>query len=289
VAGILAALAIPAYQDYVFRAKVAAVTAAVQPTRDEIERFALREKFFPGSNLEAGLPADLTLDQVSSLTIAENGVLTATLRGKQGNALDGQTLVWVPSLQGGSVRWDCSGGTLPARFRTKTCQTGAYTGQQAPVASHWVTSADGLTRMRLPSSWQRLPELNDMGSIEYGNPYREQYLLVISEPRADFSSSMDLPAYTEMLLNQNYRPMLANLSLEYRGQVSFNEMKGTKYELRGEIDNIRIVYLLTILQSNDHFHQVLFWTLPTKWADTAAVFESALATFAECRGDCARL
>jgi TM2 domain-containing membrane protein YozV/type II secretory pathway pseudopilin PulG len=286
VVGILAAIAIPTYQDYVHRANVAKVIVAVQPTHEKIEQFALREKYFPGSNLEAGLPGELSVDQVSSLIISGNGVLTVTLSSKKGSPLDGQTLVWIPRLQGASVQWDCSGGTLPAKFRSKQCRAGAFSNQQAPVASHWVTADDGLTRIRLPNNWKQMPELTEIGSIEYGNPRREQYALVISEPKADLSDSMDLEAYNELLLDQNYRSGINNLSLEFRGQVSFNDLKGLKYEVRGEIDNINIVYLHTSLEGKNHFHQVLFWTLPTRWADAAEIYEAALTTFSECDGDC---
>jgi hypothetical protein len=50
-------------------------------------------------------------------------------------------------------------------------------------------------RIGLPNNWKHMPELTDIGSIEYGNPRREQYVLVISEPKADFSDSIDLKAY----------------------------------------------------------------------------------------------
>jgi Tfp pilus assembly major pilin PilA len=292
VMGILAAIAIPAYQDYVHRAKVAQATAAAQPTRDKIKQFAVREKSFPNSNLEAGLPGELSVDQVSSLTVSENGVLTATLLGEEGSPLDGKTLVWIPSLQGSSVKWDCSGGTLPARLRSKQCRAGSFSAQQSPQAleaSHWVTSGDGLTRIRLPSNWKQLPELTETGSVEYGNAHREQYALVISEPKADFSSTVDLPAYNEIVMNQNYQDKLTGLNLEFMGQVSFNGLKGFKYIVRGGVDNIRVVYLHTVLEGKDHFHQVMFWTLPTRWADSAEVYEAALTTFAECGGDCGNL
>jgi Tfp pilus assembly major pilin PilA len=289
VVGILAAIAIPQYQDYIHRTNVAGVTAAVQPTRDKIEQFALREKYFPGNNLEAGLPDGLSTDLIKSLVISENGVLTATLSSKEGNPLDGQTLVWIPRLQSASVQWDCSGGTLPVKFRSKQCQKGAFSNQQAPIASQWVSSDDGLTRIRLPNNWKQMPELTEVGSIEYGNPRREQYALVISEPKSDFSSTMDLQTYNELLLDQNYRAGIKNLSLKFHGPVSFNDLKGLKYEVRGEIDDINIVYLHTSLESKNHFHQVLFWTLPSRWADAAEIYEAALTTFSECDGDCRNL
>jgi Tfp pilus assembly major pilin PilA/TM2 domain-containing membrane protein YozV len=289
IIGIIAAVALPAYQDYVQRAKVAEAMETVQSTIEKVEEFIKREKFYPTSNHEAGLADNITGDRVKSILLSKEGVLTATLSGKKGNPLNGQTLVWVPRLEGNSVQWDCSGGTLPGKYRPEQCRIGKFSSQQASVVSHWVASEDNLTKINLPKSWKQIPELSEEASIKYGNAYREQYMVVMSEPKEDFSSATDLQAYNEILLEQNYRPNINNLSINSMDEVSFNDLKGLKYEIRGEVGNVKIVYLLTILEGENHFHQVLFWTLPTKWRSSKDVYEAALTTFAECNGGCRNL
>lgn len=284
--GIVAAVAIPSYQDYVNRATVAGVIAEVKPSLGKIETFIIRERNYPDSNREAGLAADLSSDQIKSIVVGATGVLTLTLGNAKGNALNDQTLVWVPQLRGASVRWDCSGGTLPTRFRPEACRTGIFSGQQSSVSSHWVTSEDGLTKMRLPDSWRQLPELTEQGVIEYGNISREHYLVVVSESKRNYSSGTDLSAYNELLMEHKSRAGIDKLRFKYLGEVSVNGMKGLKFELRGEVNGVSIVYLQVAVEGENHFHQVLFWTSPARWSDTATIYETALATFSECAGKC---
>jgi TM2 domain-containing membrane protein YozV/Tfp pilus assembly major pilin PilA len=286
--GIVAAVALPTYQDYVHRATVAGVVAEVQPSLDKIDTFILRERNYPDSNRDAGLAADFSSDQIKSIVVGATGVLTVTLGNAKGNALNDQTLVWVPQWRGASVHWDCSGGTLHVRFRPPPCRTGIYSGQQPPVSSHWVTSEDGLTKMRLPESWRQLPNLTELGVIEYGNFSRQHYLVVISELKQNFTSNMDLSAYNRLLMEHKSETGIDKIRIKYLGEINLNGMKGLKFELRGEVNGVSIVYLQVAVEGANHFHHVLFWTSPARWGDTAAVYETALATFTECAGGCGK-
>jgi len=140
----------------------------------------------------------------------------------------------------------------------------------------------------LPTSWKKHPELTDIAGIEYANLQREQYLIVISESKADFASSTDVFVYND-LLEQNLRDSIDNFQVKYLGEVKINGMNGLKYEMRGEIDNIKIAYLKVALEGEDHFHQLLFWTVPTRWRTNLEQFEEALVSFTECPGGCWRL
>lgn len=57
IIGILAAIAIPAYQDYIVKAKRAERFVLAQPVRESISAFYDRWGRFPRSNAEAGLPS----------------------------------------------------------------------------------------------------------------------------------------------------------------------------------------------------------------------------------------
>ena len=285
VIGILAAIAIPQYNDYVQKTKVSQSINEAQSAIDKIAEFGRREKYFPNSNTEAGLAVDLAGESLASLVVAENGVVTITFASQGSPLLDGNSLLYVPSLVNDTVQWDCSGGTLPKQLRPAQCRDGNYSGQQVAVNRQWVIADDNLTKMRVPTSWNKHPEFTEVAGIEYANLQREQYLVVISEPKADFTSNTDVFGYND-LLQQNLRESLENLQVKYLGEVKINGMNGLKYELRGEIDNVKIVYLQVALEGEDHFHQLLFWTLPTRWRSNLGLFEEALVSFTECTGGC---
>ena len=286
IIAILAAISIPAYVEYKNRAEVIQAVTELEPTREAIENFVRQEGYLPGDNEEAGLPKKISTSRIKSVTVAQNGTLQVKLKGERGDALDDQTMLWVPQLDNDSVTWDCSGGTLSKRLRPQNCREGRHSDQQSAASTRWVVADDRSSKMLLPTTWKQIPELTDVATIEFGNTFREQYTIVISEPKADFGNNVDLYAYNDFILDQNFRTVVSDISIKLLGEVEINGMRGVKYEIRGEVDNIKIVYLHTALEGEYHYHQVLFWTLPTKWQGNRKIFENALARFTECPGRC---
>jgi serine/threonine protein kinase len=60
---------------------------------------------------------------VKSLSVGQGGTITVIFQNLGLSQLDGNTLVFVPQLHGGSLRWDCANqGTLPPQFRPIECR-----------------------------------------------------------------------------------------------------------------------------------------------------------------------
>ena len=123
IIGILAAVAIPAYQDYTVRAKVSEGLSLAAGAKARIEESRISLDYFPATQVSYGLPTatSITGNNVSSIAVAAGGVVTITFSND--NAFIGNNqLVLRPSLTAGSLRWSCTGGTLRDAYRPASCR-----------------------------------------------------------------------------------------------------------------------------------------------------------------------
>jgi len=127
IIGILAAIALPAYQDYTGRAQASEGFSATAGTRSDIA-VALSEG---GTDALASGAAQLTaIDTAAKLldgkyfavggaTVGANGVITVTFNA---GANSTKTLTLTPTLNGTQISgWTC-GGTLDASRIPSTCK-----------------------------------------------------------------------------------------------------------------------------------------------------------------------
>lgn len=112
--GILAAIAIPAYQDYTIRGQsMEAFTLAAGPKAAVAEYYA-QNGSWPENADAAGVPADITGTYVQSLSI-ENGSIVIVYGNKVNANLAGKTLVFSPGLTDKQeIAWLCANHELPA-------------------------------------------------------------------------------------------------------------------------------------------------------------------------------
>lgn len=152
IIGILAAIALPAYQDYTIRAKVAEGVIAAGAAKSHVS-----ESY--QANFTAGLEGAVVSwnvertrsKYVAGVNIDTSGVIVVTFAANAGNGLptglDSATLVYTPSIAGlplgdartGTLEWACSSttsstasgrglyisdttGTLPAKYAPSECR-----------------------------------------------------------------------------------------------------------------------------------------------------------------------
>lgn len=128
IIGILAAVALPAYQDYTARSQMAEAMTLGGGLRGVVSEYWTNEGTFPTSNTEAGasLAASINGKYVSNVEI-EDGVITVTMRGKGvAKGIQSKTMILSPFTAAGSIKWTCEPGTdataVEKKFLPTSCR-----------------------------------------------------------------------------------------------------------------------------------------------------------------------
>ncbi|MCP5327695.1 MAG: pilin [Steroidobacteraceae bacterium] len=146
IIGILAAIAIPAYQDYTIRSQVTEGLNLASAAKAAVSETFGSNGTWPTDNASAGLSAatDIQGKYVSSVTVGAGGVITIAYGNDVNGAITGDTLALTPyTSTSGDISWQCGdkdlsgtgnltiasgaavpagGGTLTAKYRPANCR-----------------------------------------------------------------------------------------------------------------------------------------------------------------------
>ncbi|MHC5992544.1 pilin [Neisseria meningitidis] len=109
IVGILAAVALPAYQDYTARAQVSEAILLAEGQKSAVTEYYLNHGEWPANNSSAGVAssADIKGKYVQKVEV-NNGVITATMASSNvNNEIKGKKLSLWAKRQDGSVKWFC--------------------------------------------------------------------------------------------------------------------------------------------------------------------------------------
>ncbi len=120
IIGILAAIAIPAYQYYMVRARVSEMLNLGSNAQSAIAEYRISKGSMPTTNALAGV-SNVSSTYVSSVSIGANGVITVT--GNQTTLGTGAAIgiVLTPTFSNGVVKWICT-STGATQYVPSTCR-----------------------------------------------------------------------------------------------------------------------------------------------------------------------
>ncbi len=259
IIGILAAVALPAYQDYTIRSKVRASAALVDETRAKVEKVILEKNFFPNENVLAGLPENISTQHVRSIRLDDGAQLVVTYNG--GNT---PTIIWTPKKSGAQIVWDCKGGTMQDKQRDPECRggTNAQRAEAGPSASDIrMYSDDKKISLVVPRNWKGNRQLNEQALLGVANLGTENYAIVMVESKQDFNPPIDAAAYLGFAVKTLQTSGSELRELEPVKSLQVNGRPAQQQEIAVVLDGIKIVYVLTVTETDSDFYITYAWTL----------------------------
>lgn len=158
IIGILAAIAIPAYQDYTIRAQVTEGLNLSAAAKAAVTESFLNSGEAPATRTEAGMSATLTDTQgkyVDSVDVA-NGTIIITYGNEANAQIDQETLGLTPYESADlSVIWKCGAAPDPTTAAGGTAATGlmgASGGGNAAVVNNGTLANTAANNKYLPSA-----------------------------------------------------------------------------------------------------------------------------------------
>ena len=128
IIGILAAVALPAYQDYTIRAKISEAILQAAPAKLAVAETASSQGGLTGvttTNTGYSFPGQTTY--VSGVTIGTNGLVTVAVQGIPQLGSNTNSINFKPTDAGsGQLKWDCTAlnaqTTVPTKYLPSVCR-----------------------------------------------------------------------------------------------------------------------------------------------------------------------
>jgi type IV pilus assembly protein PilA len=128
IIAILAAIAIPAYQNYLIRTQVTEGAVLATGAKAAVWDYYSNTGEFPKDNASAGLPVATSIagKYVAEVDVDE-GKIIATFNATEANAaIHGKTLVLSPTTSGDTILWACnpagSANAVPPKYLPSSCR-----------------------------------------------------------------------------------------------------------------------------------------------------------------------
>jgi type IV pilus assembly protein PilA len=126
IIGILAAVALPAYQDYTVRSKVSELMAAADNCKTSVTEAYQNSGNLPSTLTAAGCSSTATT-YVHDIALSQGGVITVTAQNISQLAAGANTFVLTPTEtdptnHSGPLTWSCTGSTILPKYLPSICR-----------------------------------------------------------------------------------------------------------------------------------------------------------------------
>ena len=122
IIGILAAIAIPAYQDRFVRGRASNVLMGMLAHKTAVNEYFEQQRQLPVTGAEVKMAA-VTVPHTMSVKIARGGAIVATVSSGVHTSMTGKAMLLVPKIEGNDLVWTCGVQEQPMeRYVSGNCR-----------------------------------------------------------------------------------------------------------------------------------------------------------------------
>ncbi len=145
-----------------------------------------------------------------------------------------------------------------------------------------IKTKDGKAQLTVPSTWSEDSTMNPTANLQVGNTLSGMFAAIFTESRADFKS-VPLAKITEVIRTQQGK-RIEGAKFTDPVQTTIGSFPAMQYEVRGIIQGVSFAYLNTVIETPDNIHQVLTWTLQSKFDANKPTLAEVTQSFKELNG-----
>lgn len=129
----------------------------------------------------------------------------------------------------------------------------------------------------MPATWSLRSDLNDSAELQMGNSFKEAYAVILSDNKMDLDD-LSLDEHSNLT-----RSFISSGLRNYEGSdpdyFYVGGFEAVRYRLEGIIDGIHAVYWHVTIETDEYFHQILLWSLKSRFSKNEDDFESVVQSF----------
>ncbi len=147
-------------------------------------------------------------------------------------------------------------------------------------ASKDVVSTDGILQLTVPESYAEVGNLSDVANLQVMNKKDYKFTMVIAESKSDIDDSFTLNDYYESV-SQLMAGNIESAELSDAESVTIGDYDALQFTISGMSTNVKIKFLVTLVETDLGFYQIISWTMQYMYYDYEATFKKIAESFTE--------
>jgi len=269
--GLMILIAIPAYEDFTTRAKIKNSMPLVINAHKNVASFIKKTRSYPNENILVGLPEKINDPVIQSIKLRDEAAIEVTYRFAHMKGKN--TILWTPIDTSNGITWSCKGGTLDDRYRQKECWVGNDVASGANELKKNFLSKDKKMSIGVPESW-KVKNLMPNAILSFANEQDQTYIAILADSKTDFTEETVLEDYVSVVQQQLGMTLTNGELVRGSRKIIIKNLPAERFIYRGDVGGVKMAYIVTLFEANDHFYRMLAWTPQSRMDKNKDLLES---------------